>query len=377
MSTHTINVLLIDDEEDCYQLARAALSDVRGTDYQVDWRDDYDGGLEAIQSEQYDVCIVDYRLGHRSGIDLIRSAVESGCTIPLILMTAAGSREIDLQAMHAGTSDYIDKSHQLNPWMLERAIRYAIERTSAARKIATFHQELRQKNEELSQYVYTVSHDLKSPIMTLLGYVGHLQRDVAAQRYDRVPMCVDRIEAASHRMMRNIDDLLELSRAGRAAEHSQSVNVRHLVDEILRERGELVKAKAVQVNVDNAMPNMRADCQRMRQVFDNLIGNALKYGCDNDAPVIEIGSRVAADEIQYFVKDNGAGIDPAHHQAVFKLFHRFSNQGEGSGVGLAIVKRIAQVYEGRVWVESDLGQGTTFWFAIPNQTPHQGLSPAA
>jgi len=121
----------------------------------------------------------------------------------------------------------------------------------------------------------------------------------------------------------------------------------------------------VKVDIAEDMPTLRVDRFRIAQVFDNLIGNAFKHGLESKEPQVSIGCCQVGDEVRFYVRDNGKGIDPAHHERIFQLFHRLDPTSEGTGVGLAIVKRVAEVHGGRAWVDSKPGRGAIFWLAFP------------
>jgi two-component system, LuxR family, sensor kinase FixL len=224
---------------------------------------------------------------------------------------------------------------------------------------------LKRKNQEVEQLLYTVSHDLKSPLVTIQGFVSHLGRDAAAVRLDRLIDHSKRIQAASGRMAKLIDDLLEFSRIGRVVSKASRFELTELVREVIGgHSAELVNA-GISVEIHEPMPAMIADRDRVLQVLDNLVVNALKYGSGGKDPRIEIGGEKRDDEMRIFVKDNGKGIPGEFHTKIFGLFQRLEMDREGAGVGLAIVKRVVEMHGGRVWVESRPGEGAAFWLAFP------------
>lgn len=227
---------------------------------------------------------------------------------------------------------------------------------------------LQLKNQEMEQFVYTVSHDLKSPLVTSSGFLGILKEDLAAGRYENASDSITRLERANSRMNQLIDDLLQLSRIGRIKIEDDKVDVAEMVggivenlDSQLRDRGVRISLQSLQ----QARPIIVADSKRVYQAFDNLIVNAIKYGCSGNEAAIEVGAIDAGDEHHFYVKDNGRGIASEYHAKIFGLFQRLENDNRGTGVGLTIVSRIMQVHGGRVWVESTAGHGATFWLAFP------------
>lgn len=225
--------------------------------------------------------------------------------------------------------------------------------------------ELAAKNAEMEQFLNTVSHDLKNPVVTCLGLAGILREDVQAGRIEESIDSVNRIERSVTRMRQLIDDLLHLSRIGRVRFELTEVDILEIVRSIADElRPRLEQIGAVLEFEDN-LPHVIADAQWMRELLENLVTNAMKYGCDNPRPQIVVGSIELNDETRLFVRDNGRGIDSAHHAQIFEPFRRLRSDKEGSGMGLAIVVKIVKMHGGRVWVESEPGRGATFWIGLP------------
>lgn len=225
--------------------------------------------------------------------------------------------------------------------------------------------ELAAKNEEMEQLLNTVSHDLKSPVVTCLGLTGMLREDLNAGRIDETRETVDRIERSAARMRRLIEDLLSLSKIGKVRFELADVDTDSMVRTIRDEYAPRLAKIGATMEIEGTLPPLHADAHWLTQVFENLLSNAIKYGCDNPLPRIEVGCLSTREEHRFFVRDNGKGIDPKFHSQVFEPFKRFRTDKEGSGMGLAIVARIIKMHGGRIWLESHAGQGTTFWFALP------------
>ena len=227
------------------------------------------------------------------------------------------------------------------------------------------YEELQQKNEEMEQFVHTVSHDLKSPLVTIGGMLGMLKEELQEGRLIDAGEIIATGEDTVARMQGLIDDLLKLSRLGRAVSDLQSVELRPLIEEVIRSHQVELDRQHATVELTLDVPSVPADRNRLAEAFDNLLVNALKYACDGPEPRIEIGSEMADGEVRLFVRDNGPGIEPQQHESIFGLFQQLDATSEGSGVGLAIVRRIMEVHHGRAWVESSIGEGATFWLAFP------------
>jgi PAS domain S-box-containing protein len=227
--------------------------------------------------------------------------------------------------------------------------------------------ELEAKNAELEQFTYMVSHDLKAPIITIKGFLGFLSEDARTGNIERLEADIRRISAAADRMHTLLNDLLELSRIGRLMNDPEEVDTRELVieaEQILHGR---LQKRNVQIVIKEALPYVYGDRQRLIEVFQNLIDNASKFMGDQANPCIEIGTREDLQNglITLYIRDNGIGIAPQFHERIFGLFNRLDPTVDGTGVGLALVKRIIEFHSGKIWVESEVGQGATFLFTIP------------
>ena len=228
--------------------------------------------------------------------------------------------------------------------------------------------ELERQNAELERYAYTVSHDLKNPLVTILSFTGMLRQDAARGDAERVENDLSRIETAADRMYRLLEDLLELSRIGRVVNASEAVSLNTLAEQAVAMLSGLIVARRVRVEVQASMPTAWGDQTRLQEVFQNLIENAIKFMGDEPMPRVEIGARQEGGAVLCWVRDNGTGIVPKYREKIFDLFERLGQQVEGTGVGLALVKQIVTFHGGRVWVESvGEGQGSTFFFTLPLQ----------
>jgi signal transduction histidine kinase len=191
----------------------------------------------------------------------------------------------------------------------------------------------------------------------------------SAGNHDRMRSDMQRITDATNKMQQLLNDLLELSRVGRTKNESELFSF----EELVRDAVELVQGtimeRGVAVHIDTEMPNVYGDKRRLLEVVQNLVDNAAKFMGDQPAPRIEIGLNEDTDDGMpiFHVRDNGIGIASEHHERVFGLFNKLDVKSDGTGIGLALVKRIVEVHGGRIWVQSEPGEGTTFYFTLPTQ----------
>ena len=244
------------------------------------------------------------------------------------------------------------------PWGILVIIRDATERQRQE-------DELKRKNSELERFTYTVSHDLRSPLITIKGFAGGLSADAAAGRTDRLQADLQRIVLAADKMTDLLNDLLELSRVGRIVNPPMKVAMDKLTQEVLELLAGSIAQRQAKVTVQPGLPPAQGDPQRLREVIQNLVENALKFSPPDRPPEIEIGCKTLGDQTVYFVRDQGRGIEPRFQESIFGLFNQLDPRTEGTGIGLALVRRIVEFHGGRVWVESaGAGQGATFCFTL-------------
>ena len=225
-------------------------------------------------------------------------------------------------------------------------------------------EELEVKNAELERFTYTVSHDLKSPVITIRGFLGFLEQDALSGNVTRLRGDIQRIADATDKMQTLLNELLELSRIGRLVNPPNLVPFNEIVSEALELVLGRIQKNHVQVHTQDEMEAVYVDRQLMVEAVQNLIDNAAKFVGEN--PKIEIGQRGRdGNMLLFFIKDNGIGIPHVHHERIFGLFNKLDAISEGTGIGLALVRRIIEVHKGRIWVQSEPGQGSTFFFTLP------------
>jgi PAS domain S-box-containing protein len=226
--------------------------------------------------------------------------------------------------------------------------------------------EMEGKNAELERFTYTVSHDLKSPLITIKGFLGLLEQDAVAGDTDRLGHDIRRISGAVEKMGRLLEELLELSRIGRLMNPPEDVPLTDLAREAAEMLHGLLDQGGIEMVIQEDLPVVHGDRMRLREVIENLVSNAAKYMGDQSRPRIEIGLLDHGEQSVFFVQDNGIGIDPQYQSKVFDLFEQLQPGKDGTGIGLALVKRIVEVHGGRIWVESEGdGRGTTMLFTLP------------
>jgi signal transduction histidine kinase len=349
-----VAVLLVEDDEDDYLITRDLLSDVEGVAYDVKWVTTYDQGLAEMRRNAHDIYLVDFRLGASDGLELIREARAEKCAGPILLLTGQGDRQTDLRAMRAGASDFLTKG-RIDSSQLERSIRYAIEQHRLRGELQRHSEALARSNSELQQFAYVASHDLQEPLRTISSYV---------QLLDDANEFIGFAVEGTRRMQNLINDLLSLSRVGSRGRDLAPTDCNEALKESLANLQAALNDCGAEVTND-PLPTVMADKPQLTQLFQNLVGNALKFHSGN-APKIHVSCQPNGKECTIAVRDNGIGIDPRHADRIFQVFQRLHDREKyaGTGIGLAICKKIVERHGGRIWVESQPGEGATFLFNL-------------
>lgn len=280
----------------------------------------------------------------------------------LVVLRRDGTRVL-LEAVGMSIDAAPDRKSEVTRLVIARDV---TERRRAEVERESLIHALEAKNAELERFTYTASHDLRSPLVTIGSYLRHVEDAAARGDKEALAADIDRIRRATVRMDRLLKDLLELSRVGHVIAPPAPLSFAEIAEEAV----DLVRGRLAQggigVEVQADLPLVYGDRGRLVEVLQNLIDNAAKFMGDQAAPRIEIGARPEGEETVFFVRDNGMGIDPAHHERVFGLFDKLDPRGEGTGVGLALVKRIVELHRGRIWVESSGAlRGAAFCFTLP------------
>ena len=231
---------------------------------------------------------------------------------------------------------------------------------------------LEHKNAEMEEFVYIVSHDLKSPLLTIKSFLSELREDLQAGNQELINEDMNFLESATAKMNQLLEALLEYSRAGRSEQSAATRSLDHLIDSCLDALAGSLRKNQVDIKKDFLPFQLHGDQLRLGQIWQNLIENAVKYMGEQSHPRIEIGAEVKGGEVLFFVRDNGMGIATEHQQHIFGMFNQLQRGKEGIGLGLALVKKIVESYEGQIWVESaGVGQGSCFCFTLPEAISHE------
>ncbi|MCW3075955.1 MAG: hypothetical protein JWO32_564, partial [Bacteroidetes bacterium] len=225
--------------------------------------------------------------------------------------------------------------------------------------------QLENSNKELEAFSYSVSHDLRAPLRAIHGYTKILEEEYISKLDPDARTMMDSVMANAKKMGQLIDDLLAFSRLGKKELEKKDIDINELVNAVIAEIKKSTGTLNAEITI-HPLPKAYGDLNLMHQVFMNIISNAVKYSSLVEKPQIEIGGKEEGEEVIFYIKDNGSGFDMRYYNKLFGIFQRLhdASEFEGTGVGLALVKRIIVRHDGRVWAESELGKGSTFYVAL-------------
>ncbi|HZR64227.1 MAG TPA: ATP-binding protein [Terriglobales bacterium] len=363
-----LRLLIIEDVPSDAEIEIAELRH-KGFEVAADVVDSEDSVRERLAHTKYDAILADYSLPSFRGMETIGILRQLNLDTPMILVTGALSSETAVECLKQGATDYVLKDHLARlPVAVRRALdetRLRQERARAQQQLAEKVEELARSNCDLEQFAYVASHDLQEPLRMVAAYTQLL-----AERYrGKLDETADRyigyaVEGAT-RMQGLLEDLLAFSRVGRNGDSHVLIDLNVVVEEAIKNLTIALRDQGVIVT-RNPLPTIHADHFQLVQLFQNLIANAVKFR-GKVIPRISISAERDGEDWAFSVSDNGIGIAPEHKDLIFKIFQRLHTRAEypGNGVGLAICKKIVEHHGGRIWVESELGRGSTFRFTFP------------
>ena len=361
-NAHT-NVLLIEDNPDDALLIQETLADIGSAGFNVDWVVRLAEGIERLAEQRFDVVLLDIGLPDSQGLDTFATAHEASPAVPIILLTGLDDERVAVQAVQQGAQDYLVKSHVDGP-LLVRSLRYAIERQRLIAEVVTQTDELSRINSELEQFAYAASHDLQEPLRMVTSYMGILRDDYQGKLSEDADRFIGYAIDGATRMKALIDDLLDYSRVGTETESHTQADCDQIIELVLGDLDAAIIDTGTAITHDH-LPTVNGNPIQLAQLFQNLIGNGVKFQGEKP-PRVHIGVENNTREWVFSVRDNGIGIASHQFDRIFLMFQRLHHRSEypGTGIGLALCQKIVQRHGGRIWVESEVGIGSTFYFTI-------------
>jgi two-component system, sensor histidine kinase and response regulator len=372
-------VLIIDDHDQIKQMLERRLSKIG---YQIFMVSSGEEAKHLLKDQSIDLILLDYLLPEYTGFDFFVE-FNKAYNIPIIMMTAHPSLHLAIEFLREGGADFVEKPIDIDilDIKIKRAIANDIRlkeeitaRKTAELKLKNTNQELVAKtviledlNAELEVFTSSVSHDLKSPLRLISSFSQLLKNKYQNQLDEQGQDYINTIVQSSQKMYVLINDLLNLSKTSTQELNIGSIDLDTFIPGIIKDILPCYPDLKTEIKTIN-LPIIQGDATLVYQLFYNLIDNALKYSSNNKVSEVEIGSIQKGKKSLIYVKDNGVGFDMQYADKVFKIFVRLhlENEFTGTGVGLANVKRIMSKHNGDVWVESALGEGSTFYMDFPS-----------
>lgn len=389
MTDDPIRILLVEDEEDDAFLLQRALAKTAPGQFEMTNVATLKEALRTLETARFHVVLSDLSLPDSRGLETFERIHAADPAVAVVVLTGNDDERLAVRALNEGAQDYLVKG-RVDGQSLVRSMRYAIERNRSnqlerdnaaleseirARKLAQEKLErltvrLEVSNRELQQFASVASHDLQEPLRKIVVFGDRLKSKHSVNLGEQGADYVSRMMNAAERMQTLIDDLLEFSRVVTRARPFVKLDPARVIEEVLTDLEVLIESKSAIIEV-GAFPELSADPTQLRQVFQNLIVNAMKFQPEGRIPKVVVRSAPATvgptAGVRITVSDNGIGFEQQHAERIFAPFQRLHGRSEygGSGIGLAVVRRIVERHGGTITAESALGQGATFTILLP------------
>ncbi len=365
MSVTPLSILIIDDCPEDREMLIRYFDQMTQRTFRIIQTDSGEEGWKICQKEKLDCIFIDYQLPDLDGLEFIEllGKEEEQRFLPVLMLTGQGNESVASEAMKCGASDYLVKS-KLTSEGLFRAVTRAIEKSHLLQTNFKQQCEIERSYRELEQFAYTASHDLQAPIRRVTKFLELIQMDLHETLSERSKDYLDRALKGAAHMRRLIQDLLNYSLVGGAQKHFEPVNLEDVLKEVLAQLEIMIASTDAKIDV-KGLPMVLGNQTFLEQLFQNLITNAIKFR-GKDPLRVEVSARQHGLKWVVTVKDNGIGIPSDSFDSVFGIFQRIDNGShiEGTGIGLALCKKIVELHEGRIWVESTVNEGTAFHFTL-------------
>jgi signal transduction histidine kinase len=358
----TLRILLVENNS-TDQLAIQRLFLSQKLDYELITAGSMTQALEHLDTPSYDLILLDYNLGDGTGLELLEKITD----IPVIFISGSSTEEVVIKAMKAGAYDFLIKDPEMGyPSLLPSTIEKVMKRKRGEERLSRYLAELERSNEELTNFAFVASHDLNEPLRKIIGF-GYRLMEKAEDLNPDAKSYVEKMQSSAQRMQDMLEDLLKFSVVSIQGNPFQPIDLNKVVLEVLDDLEASINETKGVVRMEG-LPIVEADPTQMRQLFQNLISNALKFHKKDQAPEIELVAKpVRKDSWDIHVMDNGIGLGEEHKEKIFHPFVRLHGRSafEGSGIGLAICKKIVTRHNGEIEVSCSNEKGSTFKVTLP------------
>jgi hypothetical protein len=359
------NILIVDDRKENLLATEKVLRPLDASIYKAGSGNE---ALSLMLRRRFAVVLLDVQMPEMDGFEtaMLMQELDAMRNTPIIFVTAISKEEkYATQAAEIGAVDYIFKP--INSEILKSKVKVYLDLYVQREQILKLNTVLRQSNEELERFAYVCSHDMQEPVRMMNSYAGLLQETSEGRLDEKGAKYLRFISDNARRMQKMIQDILTFSRIGREEIAVESVDSRAIVDEVLAEFVDVIEKKRARVTCGQ-LPVVRTAPTLLRVLFQNLIGNALKFQDGSREPAVAIEAARNGAFWRFSVRDNGVGIDPSFHDQVFTIFKRYHRKEDypGTGIGLSMCEKFVKLHGGDIGFASAPGSGSTFFFTLPH-----------
>lgn len=342
------SILVVDDDDVDRERIRRLLAD----DFEITEASSVGEACECLEAGTFDCILLDYELPDGVGMDLLRQVQKDETGV--LMLTGHDRTDVAVGAFKQGADDFLSKN-QISRDRLERKILDVIEKSRLS-------EELSRKRRQIHDFAYQAAREIQSPLRRIVRFCQHIREESGTQLSGRLLESLDIAAENSVRLQHLVEDLLGYAEFCNSDHRVEAIDLNRLVAEIVPLF--LDTEKRVEFEIGD-LPEIQGDPAAIRQLFLNLISNGVKF-CDAEVPEIQIGCQEAAGIREYFVRDNGVGIEPRYHEMIFSPLKRLNQKEvEGVGLGLSLCQQIVEQHGGEIRVESEPGRGSTFIFTLP------------
>ena len=361
------NILIVDDRKENLVATEKVLKNLDATIFKATSGNE---ALSLMLRNRFALVLLDVQMPEMNGFEtaMLMQEHESMAGVPIIFVTAISKEErYATQAAEIGAVDYIFKP--INPDILRSKVKVYLDLYIQHEQIMKLNKTLSQSNEELERFAYICSHDMQEPVRMMNSYAELLMDDYEPLMDEQAQKYLNHIMRSAHHMQKMIFDILTFSRVGREDPKIETFDCHLLFQEVLNEFEDIILQKQAHIIYD-PLPVMEGCPTLMRVLFQNLMGNALKFQNGVNSPAIKIKAQTLDNNWLFCVSDNGIGIDPVFNERVFAIFQRIHRKEDypGTGIGLSTCKKFIELYGGKIWFKSILCKGTDFFFTIPRHS---------
>lgn len=376
--SESYQLLVIEDSDKDFRQIEEMLKSQSEVRYALSHADRLATGLQMLASSSFDIVLLDLFLPETKGLRTLDKLFERIGQMAVVVLTKLDDENAGINAVRHGAQEYLIKG-SFDSYNLLRAIRHAIERNqieTSLRESEKRHRELNHQlqsaNKELESFSYSVSHDLRAPLRAITGFSEILDTRFRETLPEEAHHYLDNIILAGNQMGELLDDLLAYSRLGKGSLSYSECKLDDIFKTILLDNARTIEAAGAIIEIEPDLPTMTTNSSLVRQIFNNLLTNAVKFMADGVVPKVTVSSCQQGDSVSISVADNGIGIAPEQLNRIFNVFQRLHSQDEypGTGIGLSIVEKSVHLLHGTIQIQSTPGKGSTFTVELPIVTPY-------